>query len=122
MHSRIKWFEIPATDFDRAVKFYSELLDVKLTACTSGEEEMAFFSGAGKNGGGAISRAQDFTPSPQGVLVYFDATGRMDALLRKVEAAGGEVLVRATAIAAEGRGTFAIFQDSEGNRIGLHAD
>jgi predicted enzyme related to lactoylglutathione lyase len=122
MHNGVKWFEIPATDFDRAVRFYAELLDVELTACASGDEEMAFFPEAERNVGGSISRARDFAPSPHGVLVYFDATGRMDALLRKVEAGGGEVLVPPTAIEAEGRGTFALFKDPEGNRIGLHAD
>jgi predicted enzyme related to lactoylglutathione lyase len=59
VNSCVKWFEIPAADFDRAVRFYSELLDVELTACDSGDEKMAFFPEAV---GGSISWAKDFTP------------------------------------------------------------
>lgn len=118
MNNAVKWFEIPAADFDRAVKFYSELLDVTLATC--GDDEcMAFFPEAV---GGAISRAKDFTPSTDGVLLYLDATGRMAALLQKVEACGGEVVLPPTAIGTGGRGDFALFKDTEGNRLGFHAD
>jgi predicted enzyme related to lactoylglutathione lyase len=122
MNSHVKWFEIPAANFDRAVKFYAELLDVRLNVCDSGDEAMAFFPEAERNAGGSISRAKDFTPSADGVLVYFDATGRMAALLRRVEACGGEVVAPQTVIGAEGRGSFALFKDTEGNRLGFHAD
>jgi len=120
MKNGVKWFEIPAADFDRAVKFYSGLLDVELTVCDSGNEQMAFFPG--KNVGGCISRAKDFTPSAHGVLLYFDATGRMAELLERVEACGGDVVTPQTVIGAEGRGRFALFRDTEGNRLGFHAD
>jgi len=122
MNNCIKWFEIPAADFGRAVKFYSELLDVELTACDLGDEEMAFFPEAERNVGGSISKARDFEPSAHGVLLYFDATGRMAALLKRVEACGGEVVTPQTVIGAEGRGSFALLKDTEGNRLGLHAD
>lgn len=122
MNNGIKWFEIPAADFDRAVKFYSDLLDVELTVCVEGDEEMAFFPEVSKNVGGAISRARDFTPSEHGALLYFDATGRMPALLQKVRACGGEVVLPPTVIEADDRGSFALFKDTEGNRLGFHAD
>ena len=122
MNSCVKWFEIPAADFDRAAKFYSELLDVELTACDSGDERMAFFPEAEKNVGGSISWAKDFTPSAHGVMLYFDATGQMAALLQRVETCGGEVVAPQTVIRAEGRGSFALFKDTEGNRLGFHAD
>lgn len=122
MNNCIKWFEIPAADFDRAVRFYAEVLEVELTVCNSGDEKMAFFPEAERGVGGAISWARDFRPSTDGVLLYFDATGRMAALLERVESGGGEVITPPTAIGAERRGSFALFRDPEGNRVGFHAD
>ncbi len=34
---------------------------------------------------------------------------------------GGKIIIPKTKIEAEGRGWFAVFADSEGNRIGLYA-
>ncbi len=122
MKNCIKWFEIPARDFDRAVAFYNGLLGLELDACDMGEEKMAFFPEHEKNVGGAVSLAPDFTPSTNGVLMYFDATGKLEELLEQVARLGGEVVQDACAIQAEGRGSFALFKDTEGNRLGFHAD
>ena len=122
MNNCIKWFEIPARDFDRAVAFYNGLLDLELNACDMGTEKMAFFPETEKNVGGAVSLAPDFTPSAQGVLLYFDATGQLEALCERVVALGGEVVLSPCEIQAEGRGSFALFTDTEGNRLGFHAD
>ncbi len=121
-NDHIKWFEIPATDFERSVKFYSELLGLCLDTNDCGEEKMAFFPGTSKNAGGSISWTKDFTPSADGPLIYFDATAGLDQLLEKVVACGGKVVVPKTRIGAEGRGSFALFEDTEGNRLGFHAD
>ncbi len=122
MNNCIKWFEIPARDFERAVAFYNGLLDLELVPCDMGAEKMAFFPETEKNVGGAVSLAPDFTPSPHGVLLYFDATGKLDQLLERVAKLGGEVVQPACEIQADGRGSFALFQDTEGNRLGFHAD
>ncbi len=122
MNNCIKWFEIPARDFDRAVAFYNGLLELELNACDMGTEKMAFFPEAEKNVGGAVSFAPDFTPSADGALLFFDATGKLDRLLERVVELGGEVVQPACEIQAEGRGSFALFKDTEGNRLGLHAD
>jgi uncharacterized protein len=51
--------------------------------------------------------------------VYFDATPSIAKWLARIEAAGGKVLVPRTPIGG-GMGFFAYFEDSEGNRVGLH--
>jgi hypothetical protein len=42
-YNMVGWFEIPATDMDRAIKFYEEVFQVKLTRAPMGDLEMAFF-------------------------------------------------------------------------------
>ena len=44
----------------------------------------------------------------------------MDGVLDKIESAGGKVLMAKTAISPE-IGHMAFFEDSEGNKIGLHS-
>ena len=68
---------------------------------------------------GCLSSAPEDKPSHFGSRVYFKATPSIDAWLARIQAAGGRVLVPRTAIGGD-RGYFAYFEDSEGNRVGLH--
>lgn len=69
MKNLAAFFEIPAADFCRAVKFYETVLDCKLSVRESQTEKMAFFpEGSGKCPG-AISFATGFKPSKDGVLI-----------------------------------------------------
>lgn len=79
---------------------------------------MAFFP----EGEGAISLSPGFNPSRDGVLVSLHVRDDFDAVLQRVTAHGGEIAREKTKIEAEGRGYFALFIDSEGNRIGLYQD
>lgn len=121
MKIRINFFEIPATDFKRAVAFYNGLLGVELRECDMGDEKMAFFPEDDVNIGGAVSLAKGFDPSTDGVVVYFDAGDGMDDLIAKTVELGGGVLTGKTPIDAEGRGYFALLKDTEGNRFGLYS-
>lgn len=121
MKRLVAFFEIPAADFRRAVKFYESVLDVTLTVCECEQEKMAFFPEEDGQAPGAVSYAEDFKPAGGGVLVSLRVEG-MEATLRKVEQNGGEVTVPKTKIEADNRGYFAVFTDSEGNPVGLYAD
>lgn len=112
------WVEIPAINFDRAVAFYSHILNIQLEGMDFGQEKMACLP----DDAGAISQAPDFKPSADGVLLSFYISGDLDEGLKRVEAAGGRVLIPKTKIEAEGRGHFAVFADSEGNRLGFFGD
>ena len=118
MSKLISWVEIPVTNIERAADFYNSVLDFKLEVLDFGKEKMACFP----NGEGAISLAPDFNPSRDGVIVNFFVEGDMDETLEKVWNAGGKVTKPKTKIEAEGRGYFALFIDSEGNRLGLYSD
>ncbi|KXT54935.1 VOC family protein [Bacteroides intestinalis] len=120
MKKLIAFFEIPATDFHRAIDFYETVLNMKLPTCECEEEKMAFFT-EGDEFVGAVSYASDFLPSEKGVLIHFnvdDIEPTLETILKK----GGKVVIPRTKIEAEGRGYFAVFVDTEGNRVGIYAD
>jgi predicted enzyme related to lactoylglutathione lyase len=59
-------------------------------------------------------------PSVDGALVYLGAGDSLDPVLARVARAGGRVRTPKTQL-PEGMGCFAHIEDSEGNRVGLHA-
>lgn len=113
------WFEIPVVDMARGKAFYEAVFDRKLTVVDMGPRQMAMFPmEMGVPGvGGALVMEEHFVPSYAGTMVYFsvaDITGT----LNKVVANKGKELIPKTSIGEYG--FCAYFEDSEGNRIGLH--
>lgn len=119
----ISWFEIPATDIDRAQKFYETIFEIKMQPLDMPQLQMRLFPITDPmNIGGAICQhAEFYQPSAQaGPLVYLNGNPDLQIVLDRVEAAGGQVLVPKTQISPE-HGYMAVFLDSEGNRIALHS-
>ena len=116
MSKLFAWVEIPAEDIERAVEFYNSILNLSMKVLDFGKEQVACFP----NDEGAISLAEGFTPSKDGVLVSFNTGDNLDAVINRIAKNGGEILIGKTKIEAEGRGYFATFIDSEGNRVGLY--
>jgi len=118
MKKLISWVEIPAADFERAVKFYRSVLKIDLQTMDFGEEKMACFPG----GEGAISFAPNFKPGKNGALVSFNAEQDLEGAIERIRANGGTILQSKTKIEARERGYFAVFVDCEGNKVGLYGD
>lgn len=116
MKNIISWIEIPAENFERAVKFYQQVFNWTLTPMDFGSEKMACLP----NDVGAISFSPGFKPSENGVLISFNTNNQLDAYIEKISEFGGNVLQPKTKIEAEGREYFALFTDTEGNRLGLY--
>jgi predicted enzyme related to lactoylglutathione lyase len=120
----ISWFEIPATDLDRATKFYEALFDVQLIPMDMPNIKMRMFPLADmmNNVGGAIVDSGGFhkPSSSDGVLIYLNANPDVQHILDKVEAAGGSIFLPKTEISPE-HGFMAVIIDTEGNRIGFHS-
>lgn len=114
----ISWVEIPAENFQRCIRFYNKVFGLDLNTMDYGDEMMACFP----SGEGAIIHAPGYRPSADGVLVSLNAGKELDYILKKIEDSGGVVRQPKTKIQAEGKGYFAIFTDSEGNRMGLYGD
>jgi len=123
MASALNWFEIPATDIERASRFYSTILDTRLEMMDTPTFKTAMFPSDMEHGevGGAISQAEGLTPSATGSLIYLNANPDLQPVLDRVEAAGGKVVRPKTRVEMEGGGYYAVVTDSEGNTVGLHS-
>lgn len=119
----ISWFEIPATDLDRATKFYEAIFGTTLTVMDLPNIKMRMFQLEDMMGvGGAIVDSGGFhKPSAtDGPLIYLNGNPDVQHVLDKVEAAGGKIFLPKTEISPE-YGFMAVIIDTEGNRIGLHS-
>jgi len=121
-HSRLKdfvsWFEIPVYDIHRAAAFYNAIYSMEMETSVNGEFTMAYFP-ADKGVGGALIAGPGCIPNDTGILIYLNAGNDLDGVLGRVELAGGRVIMPKTLI-SESAGSFALFIDSEGNRLALH--
>ena len=120
MSSVINWFDIPAKEFDRAVKFYESVLGVHLIQENMLGARMAIFPAKPGEATGAIMARDGVVPATGGTTIYLKAGDDLSVAIKRVETASGKVLHPKTFI-KEGLGYFAILLDSEGNSIGLHS-
>lgn len=116
--SVVRWFEIPVLNMRRAVAFYDHVCSVQLEVTDSGEHAMAFFPHEADEIGGALVAGPGCTPSDTGALIYLNAGEDLDAALTRVEEAGGRVVLGRTALGDAGY--FALFLDTEGNKLAFH--
>ena len=119
IRSVINWFEIPASDFERAAGFYEKILAVKLKRERMGGGRMAVFPYTRPGVSGAIMDVPALAGQPTGTVVYLNCDDRLDAVAARVEEAGGALLTPRVDL-PEGMGAFFHIRDSEGNRVGLH--
>ncbi len=125
MKSAISWFEIPATDLDRATKFYETIFGVSLIPMDMPNIKMRMFPVEDPMtgiGGAVVDSGGFHKPSAtDGPLIYLNGNPDVQQILDKVQAAGGSTAVPKTEISPE-YGFMAVMIDTEGNRIGLHSD
>ena len=120
MRNIINFFEIPSTDFDRAVQFYRAVLNIHLHQEQVMGVQSAIFPGDGENVvNGAVVHHPNYEPSDKGCVIYLNVSHEMEAVLARIEPAGGQILMVPTDI---GFGRIAFFRDTEGNKIGLHTE
>jgi predicted enzyme related to lactoylglutathione lyase len=116
----ISWFEIPSTDFERAVRFYETVLATELRRENVGDQPIGIFQYAEPATGGCVIHGPTAKPSADGVVVYLNAQPNVDAVLALVEKAGGKVQGPVVELPQD-IGYIGFFTDTEGNRIGLHS-
>lgn len=121
MNNAIHWFEIPVRDLDRAQAFYETLLGAPLRREAMGPQTMlAVFPYQEPGAGGCLMQAPAMEPAAGGTLVYLGVAD-LDAVLGRLPSAGGTLMTPKVTL-PDGMGVFAHVQDSEGNRVGLHAE
>ena len=112
--------EISVEDFDRAKKFYESILGIEITEMNIMDTQIGMFPMEGYLNWGCISKCDQHRPSKDGTLIYLNADSDIEGMLEKITSAGGEILTPKTKLSNE-FGFIAVFVDTEGNRIALHA-
>lgn len=116
----VSWFEIPVINFQQSVDFYNAIYSIEMEVTANQEYTMAFFP-ADKGIGGALVCGPGSIPSEKGPLLYLNGGVDLNNVLSKVGEAGGRVIMPKTLISKES-GYFAIFIDTEGNKLALHSN
>lgn len=119
----INWFEIPVADLDRARKFYEAIFDIEMMEMVVGEDTMYAFPYEPTGGkiSGAIIKDANAISKMDGVTLYLNANPNIETIINRIEDAGGKVLMPKTEISPE-IGFMSFFNDTEGNRLALHAN
>jgi predicted enzyme related to lactoylglutathione lyase len=114
----VVYFEIPVTNIDRAIKFYTTVFNFDFDKEIIDKNEMALFPFTDENAGisGALAKGEIYKPTKDGVVIYFK-TENIDETLNLAASNGGRILYPKT---DNGIGLVAEFEDTEGNRIALY--
>lgn len=120
MENLISMFEIPASDFKRAISFYKAILNIDIEEIDMDGIRMGLFPNDGKNVSGAIIKGTDYKSSSDGVVIYLNGGNDLQVVLNNVEANNGKVIVSKTQISPE-MGFYGIFIDTEGNKLGVYS-
>ncbi len=123
MKNVINWFEIPVSNYERAKKFYSEILGVEITDHHMDDKNVKYgifpYDMENQGIGGAIMQMEGMNPSIDGSTVYLNGGNDLNDYLSKVEAAGVKVIMQKMDI--QENGFIAQFTDTEGNRVAFHS-
>lgn len=118
MSSALVWADIPVTDMDRAMKFYGHVLQTELLQPFPGQPVAVPPPELGPVAFDLV-KGDDHKPSAtEGTRIYLSAMGDIDGMAKRVEEAGGKIVMPPTDM-GEMVGFICFFIDSEGNRIGI---
>jgi predicted enzyme related to lactoylglutathione lyase len=114
------WFDIPVHDLDRAIAFYSAVLAVEVKREAYPSFTIGLLPHGDDDVAGCLFVSDDTKPSAEGILLYFNANGRLEEAVSAAETHGGRLLEPVHPIGSFG--FRAVVLDSEGNRIALHSE
>jgi uncharacterized protein len=113
----IVWFELPVSDLDKGIAFYSAITGATIVKEQMGPDVTAMFKPADPETGVA-GHLYKGKPAGDGTgpTVHLSAEGTVEQMMERVAAAGGAVVSPAIAIPP---GRFFYATDPDGNSIGL---
>jgi hypothetical protein len=120
MNGMFSYVAIPAENFERAFRFYSDITGGRVVRNPNVPFPMAYFIDKDSNNVGHLFQLNNFKPSSDGTIVYMELAKDLNETLAKIERAGGRVAMPKTLI-APGRGYWALFFDTEANKLALHS-
>lgn len=122
MANVIVWADIPVTDIDRARTFYAHVLGNEIPLMP-GMKSVALLmppgTGSPSDVSGDLVQDSDTPSTNHGATVYLNSNGDIVGMLARAVEAGGKVISEPENM-GEMVGWIAFFEDSEGNRVGLH--
>src|SRR5260370_41349904 len=91
------WTDIPVTNLDRAIKFYSAVLGKEVRRLSEGRMEYGLLPHEGQNASGCLvvrgdSGGVDNRPSANAPLIYLWVEGSLDEALENARIKGGVVV------------------------------
>lgn len=116
MPNAIVHFEIPADDVERAKRFYTKAFGWKIS---DPWKMNYFFVETRKKGEDGINGGLMKRKMPEQPFMNYLAVNSIDAFCKKVEKAGGVIVLPKTEIGPN-MGWIAAFKDTEGNMMGFH--
>jgi predicted enzyme related to lactoylglutathione lyase len=120
MKNLISIVEIPVTDFTRVLNFYQNVLGITIEEMDMDGVKMGILPGEEGSVNVVLAKGSDYKPTSDGPVLYLNAGNDLQPVLTKIETNGGRVIVPKTIISPE-MGYFALFIDTEGNKLGLHS-
>ena len=120
MNNLISIVEIPVTDFSRSVKFYQAISGLAIEEMEMDGNQMGILPNEEGTVNVVLVKGKDYNPTADGAVIYLNAGNDLQVMLNKVEQNGGQVILPKTEISPE-MGCFALFIDTEGNKLGLHS-
>lgn len=122
MINAIQNFQIPVLDFIRAINFYNHILGYKMHVMETPEYKIGIFNFDNENGvGGTIIKSDGLEPSIKGTMVYLHTGNDLQPVLDRILEKGGTVVISKSMLGPK-MGYFAVFEDLEGNRVGLYSN
>ena len=116
----LNWFEIPVSNMDRALKFYSTILGAEMSTMEAMSGfHMAMFPSE-KGVGGALLQGEGYVPSKEGAVIYLNGGEDLQYILDRIPGAGGKIIQQKIQITPD-LGYFAVFLDTERNKVAIHS-
>jgi predicted enzyme related to lactoylglutathione lyase len=120
MQNLISIVEIPVSDYSRASRFYQSVLGLTIEEMEMDGNQMGVLPNQPGEVNVVLVKGSDYQPSSEGAVLYLNAGNDLQPMLDKVAENGRQVLLGKTPISPE-MGYFALFIDTEGNKLGLHS-
>jgi uncharacterized protein len=132
---QIVWFEIPVSDLDRAISFYTDILLIKVKRIRLLDQDQGYIAKGDGSVSGVLVKKESHKPGQGCVLLFYvvDITEILDNVIEykgtvitnktllKQKDNSGNVVISGNLI-DQNVGYYAEILDSEGNRIGLYSN